>query len=373
MPLIRDELSLSLTEVGMITSAVIVTMTLAHFIIGYLGDRGWRDIFISISVLSASIVMLFASFATSFLFLLGTQIALGLGVSGYHPSSFPAISDRFPKRERAKAVGVNAMGGLVGMAMIPAMGVAFLVLLGGWRESVLALGFLGVLFFIPTFALMRYSGSPRHAMEENTSEVCEGTNEWTRNYYIVILYAMLRGIPFRCTTLLMPIYLVDQYGYEPVWAGSLTAVMLVAGLAAEIISAPISDKSGKRVAFMALSMGLSVPFFLLLNYSLNLPALIAVLIGIGFLYFFGVPPGQAYETEVCPQNAKGLAFGVLFSLGAIPGALSPIVFGYIGDVYGLEVSILFLAVVSLIGTIVTLFLRDIKPQQDEISFYHKEV
>ena len=56
-------------------------MTAAHFLVGYLGDRGYRDIFISVSVLSAAVVMLFASFATSFLYLVGTQIAMGFAVS----------------------------------------------------------------------------------------------------------------------------------------------------------------------------------------------------------------------------------------------------------------------------------------------------
>ncbi|MCK5151314.1 MAG: MFS transporter, partial [Candidatus Thorarchaeota archaeon] len=54
-PLIRDELGLTLTEVGILTSAVILTMTSAHLVVGYLGDKGLRDIFISISVLLSGV------------------------------------------------------------------------------------------------------------------------------------------------------------------------------------------------------------------------------------------------------------------------------------------------------------------------------
>jgi len=337
LPIISEELGLSWTEAGFITSAVIVTMTAAHLLIGYLGDKkGWRDIFISVSVLAAAVVMLFASFATSFLYLIATQIAMGFAVSGYHPSAFPAITDAFPKRERAKAVGIQAMGGLIGMALIPVVGVWLLVVMGGWRESLQILAVLGVIVFIPSFSLMRHSNS-QFKQNENNNENTEGdVDGWTRNYFLVLILMGLRGIPFRSTTLLMPLYLVDQYGFEPIWAGSLTSIMLVSGLFAEIISAPLSDRTGKRVPFMILSAGLAGPILLMLNFSLEVIPLVLVLMAFGFIYFLGVPPAQAYQTEVAPKKAKGLAFGIFFSIGAIPGALAPFIFGVLAENYGLE-------------------------------------
>lgn len=359
LPLVRDELSLTLTEAGMLTSAVIVTMTCAHLVVGFLGDRGYRDILISTSVILAGIVMLMQSLTTSFLFLLGTQIALGLAVSGYHPSAFPAISAKFPKSARAKAIGFNAAGGLIGMAIIPFLGVALLVILGGWREPLRTLGLMGVAIFVPIYVLMKY------ADKQSKIDFSNGNNDepkeyvgWNRNFFIVLVFLGLRGIPFRCTSLMMPIYLVDSYGYEPVWAGFLSAVMLAAGLVGEVLSAPISDKSGRRVPYMFVSALTMVPLFLMLNLSLDPVLLLIVLIGIGFSYFFGIPPGQAFETEVSPTERQGLAFGLIFSVGAMPGAISPIVFGWIGDNYGLVASILFLAVVSGLAAVAAFFMRD---------------
>ncbi|MDF1539988.1 MAG: MFS transporter [Candidatus Thorarchaeota archaeon] len=367
LPLIRDEFGLSLTEAGILTTAVILTMTSAHLVVGYLGDKGLRDIFISISVLLAGVVMLVASFATSFLFLVGTQIALGLGVSGYHPSAFPAISGKFPKTERAKAVGLNTAGGLVGMAIIPFLGVALLVIFDWWREPIYVLGLMGIALFFPVLIMMRYASKQTLIDEANgiNNEKPKETIGWTRNFWVVMIFMGLRGIPFRCTTLMMPIYLVDSYGYEPVWAGSLTAIMLSAGLFGELASAPISDRSGKRVPYMILSVASMVPLFLFLNLSLDPLMLFIVLIAIGFIYFFGVPPGQAYETEVCPTERQGLAFGLLFSIGAIPGSLSPMIFGWIGDNFGLTSSILFLAIISGLAVLIGLFLRDLPSEKHE--------
>ncbi|MHA2211463.1 MAG: hypothetical protein ACXABV_20095 [Candidatus Thorarchaeota archaeon] len=53
-----------------------------------------------------------------------------------------------------------------------------------------------------------------------------------------------------------------------------------------------------------------------------------------------------------------MAFGILFSIGAIPGALSPIIFGWIGDFYGLQASVIFLVMTTLLATIFALLLRE---------------
>ncbi|MCF2136779.1 MAG: MFS transporter [Candidatus Thorarchaeota archaeon] len=357
LPVIKEELSLNLTQVGIISSAAIVTMTITHLLVGYLADKGWRDIFIPLSVLLASIVVLFTSFATTFVILVIMQSLLGVGAAGYHPSAFPAISDRFPKGARAKAVGTQAMGGLVGMASIPFLGVVLLVTLGTWQASLIALGILGLILFVVTAMLMRFSFEYTRNNPEIEEEP-DGEEGWTRNYVLAMILSGLRGIPFRCTNLLMPVYLVMSYGYAPLWAGSLTTLMLGTGLVGELISGAVSDRVQRRTPFIILSPLLMAPAILLLNFSLEPIPLVLVLMTIGFVYYFGVPPYQAYQTEISPRNQKGLAFGLIFSIGAIPGALSPIAFGWIGDTYGLSASILFLVIVSIMAAIVAMTLRE---------------
>ncbi|MFX1603367.1 MAG: MFS transporter, partial [Promethearchaeota archaeon] len=287
------------------------------------------------------------------------------GASGYHPSVFPALAEKFPKKSRATATGIQAIGGLVGMAIIPFLGVTLLVIFGGWRESFVLLSLAGFALFVPVTALMVYSRR-EHFDEEMGHVGGDGPDGWTRNFALLVVLMALRGMSFRCTTLLMPLYLVEsEYSYDPILAGSFTTVMLVAGLVGEIVSAPLSDRVGRRVPFLIVSTGVSTPFLLLLNASLSQAGLLLVLIAIGFFFFLGVPPNTAYQTEVVPKQSQGLAFGLLFSVGAIPGSLSPIVFGWIGDVYGLPMSIVFLVVTTGLATIFAALLKEEKePKRD---------
>ncbi len=364
LPLIQSDLGLSYTEIGIITSVAVIAMTISHIIVGYLGDKGsrWRDGFISISILLSALAMILASYSTSYLILAIFQFFLGVGASGYHPSVFPALAEKFPQRDLAKATGIQAMGGLIGTAFIPFLGVTLLVALGGWRPSLIVLGLAGFLIFIPFIILMRYSKSGYEVGFIDQAEECEGTDGWTKAYWLGLILKGVRGMSFNCTSLLMPLYLVETYSVNLVWAGYLTTILLSAGLFGEIVAASLSDKLNRRVPFLVLSTGLVTPALLLLNYSLSEGALILILIIIGFFFYLGVPPSNAYLTEVSPRRSRGLAFGLLFSVGALPGAVSPIIFGAIGDYFqgDLSASIIFLVITTALATFVALLMKDAK-------------
>jgi len=357
LEIIQTELGINYTLIGVIASAAIAAMTAAHLLVGYLGDKGYRDAFISISILGAALATLMTSFATDFVFLTIFQVFLGIGASGYHPSSFPALTEKFPKSDRAKATGIQAMGGLLGLAITPILGVTLLVVTGSWQASLQVIAVLGFVMFVPALFLMRYS-SAKPNETWTIDEMSEGPEGWTRNFWLAIVLMGLRGTAFRCISLLMPLYLVVTYGASIVSAGVLTAVMLTAGFVGEVVCSILSDRLHNRVGFLIISTGLATPAILLLNFALEPMMLILILIIIGFFFYLGVPANSALQTEVSPRRSQGLAFGLIFSFGSIPGAVSPIIFGFIGDVYGLPASILFLVVTTFLATVVALFLKD---------------
>ncbi|MEM2143108.1 MAG: MFS transporter [Candidatus Thorarchaeota archaeon] len=357
LPLIRMDMNLTLTESGIIASAAVTSMTVSHLLVGSLSDRGLGKTLIPSSVLLTGMMLWTTAYSTTFWFILCVQIVLGIGAATYHPCAFPVLAEQFPSQRRAFATGVQGMGGIIGSALVPALGVFLLVWLGSWQGAFITLGGIGIVLFVPLLLAMK-RGTDQCVMENNTNLGKRQVEGWTRDFALLVILSGLRGIPFRCMTLLMPLYLASSRGMDPSLAGILTSVMLASGILAEFISGPLSDRVQKRVPFIVMSSAFMIPTLLLLNLELDLVMLTLVLIATGFWFYWGDPPGMALETELSPAHRRGLAFGLIFSVGAVPGALAPALFGYIGDTFGLNISILFVAGVTAASAIVTSLVRE---------------
>lgn len=85
------------------------------------------------------------------------RFTLGLGESGSFPSSLKAVSEWFPQKERALAVGVFNAGSNIGAIVTPLV-VPAITLAWGWRAAFVATGAVSLLWLIAWLAMYR---SPR--------------------------------------------------------------------------------------------------------------------------------------------------------------------------------------------------------------------
>src|SRR5258708_27133935 len=89
-----------------------------------------------------------ASFATA-------RFGLGIGESGNFPSGVRAVTDWFPQRERALAIGVFNAGANVGAIITPLL-VPALVLAFGWRSAFCVTGVLGIAWLLTWWLIYRH-------------------------------------------------------------------------------------------------------------------------------------------------------------------------------------------------------------------------
>jgi len=82
------------------------------------------------------------------------RFALGLGEAGNFPSGLKAVTDWFPQRERAFAVGLFNAGANVGAIATPLL-VPAITLAYGWRMAFVATGAFSVLWLIAWIAIYR--------------------------------------------------------------------------------------------------------------------------------------------------------------------------------------------------------------------------
>ncbi|MFA5263643.1 MAG: MFS transporter, partial [Opitutaceae bacterium] len=151
---IQDELHLTTIQYSHITSAFLVSYTIMYAVSGWLIDLlGTRRSFLLfVSGWSvANILHVFARTALQFSFF---RFLLGATESGNFPAGVKVVTEWFPMRERALAVGIFNAGSAVGAALAAPI-VSGVALLWGWRSAFVAGGVLGLVWLVLWLLLYR--------------------------------------------------------------------------------------------------------------------------------------------------------------------------------------------------------------------------
>ena len=139
---IQDELNLTTVQYSYITSAFLLSYTIMYAVNGrlidWLGTRRSLLLFVS----GWSIANVLHAFATTTLQFSFFRFLLGATESGHFPAGVKAVTEWFPMRERALAIGLFNSGTAVGAA-IAAPVVSWIALTWGWRDAFVAGGVLG--------------------------------------------------------------------------------------------------------------------------------------------------------------------------------------------------------------------------------------
>ena len=154
-PLLRERLHLSNTDYGRIVSAFMFGMMVGEFPVGWSMDRfGVRGGF-SFTVVWWSIAEALHAFARSALQFSTVRFWMGTGECGNFSGGMKVVSEWFPARERALAVGVFNAGSMIGSLIAPPA-IVFITLKFGWRWAFLGPSSLGFVWLI----LWRYAYYP---------------------------------------------------------------------------------------------------------------------------------------------------------------------------------------------------------------------
>jgi ACS family hexuronate transporter-like MFS transporter len=139
---IQRELSISDVEYSYITSSFLISYTIMYAVSGRVIDRiGTRRSFM-VFVSAWSLANMLHGLANSARQLAGARFLLGAAEPANFPAGVRAVSEWFPVKERALAIGIfNAGTALGSVVAVPT--VSFIALTFGWRSAFVATGALG--------------------------------------------------------------------------------------------------------------------------------------------------------------------------------------------------------------------------------------
>jgi len=142
----------------------------------------------------------------------------------------------------------------------------------------------------------------------------------------------------------LSLYAVDYLGVAEATAAMLVAVTPGVGLVAGPLGGYLSDRFGGIPVIMTVSF-LAIPLIYLLGLVSSVPALVAVMVAIGFVSNARMPTSEAYIVGNIPEHRRSTILGLYFFAGAeVAGLMTPVM-GNLVDRRG------FISSFNIIGTI----------------------
>jgi len=372
LPLIKDELGLSYTEMGLLITVRYAVSTGANFPSGMVVDLLKRNAFILAMALAwTGIPYIFLGISSSYFILLLCMAIIGAGNNLWHPAAITTLHDVYPKK-RGWAIGWHASAANIGDALGPFLSGILLVWMS-WRHILigsfvpgLVLGLLiwKMLGIQPEISTSLSHDDRKGNKKEETKRLSIG--EYMRglgrllinpNIFFLSLINGIRTLTQNGLSTFLPSYFMNLLHLSPWLSGVYLTIIQIAGIVAAPISGHLSDRHGrKRVVRMALvSTSLGI-FFLVF---LNIQWLFIVFLGvIGFFLYSLRPVLLAWTMEIAPKELGGTAVSVQFSFQSALAALAPLLGGWIADKWGLIYTFYFLAATVLLSNLIVIFIKE---------------
>lgn len=358
MPMIRTDLSLSYTQVGIVISAFAITSGISQLPGGWLADRLGVRAIVMIGVSGMSVGGLMIGFSQSYVGLIIFLVfAAALG-GGYHPASVATISASVPPERRGWALGLHSIGGSASFWVVPLLA-APIAVAWGWRSSYIMLTIPTILLGIALFILIGKRKQSRSSTESQMIGT-EVTDTPVRIRWRQLLPFLVMSVTtvtiIQSIVAYLSLYAVDDLGVTESTAAMLVAIMPAVGFFAAPLGGFLSDRFGGIRVLVTISL-LSIPLIYLLGVASNVPALVIVLVAIGIVAFIRKPTSEAYIFGHTPKGRRSTILGLYFFGGmAASGLLTPIM-GNLIDRFGFQKSFTIASAVQAVVTVVcSLFL-----------------
>jgi len=365
-PLIKDEMGITASQLGMLLSAFFWTYSLMQIVSGWLVDRFDVKWVFALGFVLWSAATAVTGLLHGFLALLAVRVVLGIGEAVSFPSYGKVICGYFDEKRRGFANAVV----ISGVALGPAIGMLIgggVVSRFGWRPFFIAVGLAGVLWVLPWFAWMPRRDAASAATPSPVSGMIAVIRRGQAWAMWLIHFALAYPLYFLLTWL--PYYLTRSRGLslnQMARAGGLIflifagASALTGKLADRWIAAGATPTRVRKSLAVAGSMGVAIFMAatpIVHNTTLCIEMLVLVGISMGML---GTNVYSTAQTLAGPRMV-GRWTGLQQCMGNLSGAVAPAVTGLLLDRTGHFSGPFFLAaIISVIGAIIWLLLGRIQ-------------
>jgi MFS transporter, ACS family, hexuronate transporter len=379
-PLVMNDLRLDAAQLGIVFSSFFAGYALFTFIGGYASDRfGPKRVFVlSMSAWSAFCGLTAA--AVGFSSLLVVRVLFGCGEGPFGAAANKMVSNWFPPRQIATAIGIANAGTPIGGALAGAV-TGWLAIRYGWRTSFVVLAAIGFLWTLCWALAVTDSPSvqqgPRNleALNGNTRQfTAQRDRQPPLSFYLRQPSVIATGASFFSYAYVLyfflswfPSYLTMSRHLDLSRMSLLNAIpwilgtfgLLLSGLVCDLLSRRCSDLLYARKLVLVVCLVLAATCVSLTGLVSSLSWAVTLMAVTIFCVYLTGATYWAIIQDVVRAEHVGAASGFVHLIANCAGIVGPALTGFIVQATGAFTSAFLLAgVVALLGALaVAIFVR----------------
>ncbi|HWE78885.1 MAG TPA: MFS transporter [Pseudolabrys sp.] len=353
LPIWQSEFGLGFAALGLMKT--VFSGTLASFQVpsGFLAERFGARTVLALGTALAGLGYMLGGLSVGVATLVAALFVGGLGASTQHPLGSALVAQAFAGARSRTALGTYNFAGDLGKMSVPALA-SLLLLVLPWRQALMLIGMLGVLGAVLVFTLMPRlrEAAPVAAKKETAARPIGRLH--ALGFPLLLSVGIIDSATRMAFLTFLPFVLTAKGASVQTVGLSLTLVF-AGGAAGKLVCTYIGARLG-TIATVWLTEGITaIGIVALLPLSLDASMLLLPVVGVALNGTSSVLYGSVPDL-VAPEK-RTRAFGIFYTGTIGAGAISPALYGLIGDAFGVSTALIVVAAIVLVTLPLTLMLR----------------
>jgi len=353
LPIWQHEFGLGFAALGLMKTVFSGTLAGLQIPSGFLAERFGTPLVLALGTALAGIGYCLAGFSSDVAMLAAALFVGGLGASTQHPLGSSLIARAYAGPRSLKAIGTYNFAGDIGKMTVPAAASLMFVALP-WRHALILLGSLGVLVAVVIFMLIPRLGAEAPAARKSEAGAASASRLTQFGFPLLLSVGVIDSATRMAFLTFLPFVLTAKGASLPTVGFALTLVF-AGGAAGKLVCAFIGARIGAVATVWLTETVTALGVVGLLPLSLDAALLALPVVGVALNGTSSVLYGSVPEL-VAPQKRQR-AFGIFYTGTIGAGAVSPAIYGLLGDAVGVPSALLVVAAVVLLTLPLTLALR----------------
>ncbi len=359
-PLLKDSLSLSFAQIGLITLVYQIAASVFQPIVGFYLDKRPNPWFLPIGMTFTLVGLLNLAYADTLHWIFVAVFLVGIGSSILHPEA-SRLTSLASGGKRGLAQSVFQVGGNLGGSLGPLL--AALIIAPYGQRNIAFFAIVAVIAIVAMFPIcLWYKEKLRYAKTHPTpagfiKKPLLPKNKIIFSLLILLVLIFSKYVYMASLTNFYTFYLIERFDVSIQHSQFYLFAFLFAAALGTLLGGPIGDRVGRKYVIWVSILGVA-PFTLLMPHVDSLLWTCVLSICIGFILSSAFSAILVYAQELLPMKLgliSGLFFGLAFGIAGIASA----VLGDIADAKGIEYVYQVCAYMPLLG-LITYFLPNLK-------------